>query len=293
MAKENRPVGNSNTIPSKLFDAVALEQQTKYYKNGLDYISNDANIITRDEVGNIVLMEDAANNPRLLINAVTEQISTKSVLRVINTRFQYYKFPVQTVTENLDLDLNLELDLDLEAALATVPTPLTPATYKPTSNDQVIRVSKQSGDLQTNEAQPIDLSTVKQGPAQTNIDSFTITQELVDEGNDLKITGVIKTQYNARRRNSEVGFFLAVGQDGVVTGADRITGTFYPGGVNNNNKITEPGVYTTNISEQLSNESLLDLVGQSIYILGFAEDQEQDRNHTILADQTSVKFESV
>ena len=292
MAKQNRPVGNSNTIPSKLFDAVALEQQTKYYKNGLDYISNDANIITRDDVGNIVLVEDAANNPKLLINAVTEQISTKSVLRVINTRFQYYKFPVQTVTENLDLNLDLELDIDLEAALATVPVPLTPSTYKPSSNEQVVRVSKQSGDLQTIEAQPLDFSNVTQGPTQTYQDSFTITQELVDEGNDLKITGVITTQYNARR-NSEIGFFLAVGENGNVNGSNRITATFYPNEVNNNNKVTEPGVYTTNISEQISNESLLDLVGQSIYVLGFAEDQEQNRNHTILADQTFVKFESV
>ena len=292
MAKQNLPVGNSNTIPSKLFDAVALEQQTKYYKNGLDYISNDSNLITRDDVGNIVLVEDAVNNPKLLINAVTEQISTKSVLRVINTRFQYYKFPVQTVTENLDLDLNLELDLDLEAALATVPIPLTPSTYKPTSNEQVTRVSKQSGDLQLSEAQPLNFGTVSQGPTQPYIDSFTITQELVDLEKDLKVTGVIKTQYNARR-NSEVGFFLASGLNGSVNGSNRIGTIFYPTDVNNNNKITEPGVYTTNISVQLSNEELSKLVGSSIYVLGFAEDQEENRNHTILADQTSVKFESV
>lgn len=293
MAKQNRPVGNSNTIPSKLFDAVALEQQTKYYKNGLDYISNDSNIITRDDVGNIVLVEDAANNPRLLINAVTEQISTKSVLRVIDTRFQYYKFPVQTVNENLDLDLDLTLNLDLEAALATVPVPLTPSRYKPASNTQVVRVSKKSGDLQINEAQPINLSIVEEGPAQQYVNSFTITKELADQGNDLQINGVVKTQYNGNR-NSEIGFFLSLGEDGTPDPTYKLTATiFRPDNVNNNNKVTESGIYTTNISYKITNESLVNLVGQSIYTLGFAEDQEEKRNHTILADQSFVKFESV
>ena len=39
MAKQNLSSGNTNTNNSKLLDAVALEQQTKYYKNGLDYIT--------------------------------------------------------------------------------------------------------------------------------------------------------------------------------------------------------------------------------------------------------------
>jgi hypothetical protein len=113
MAKQIQSVGNSNTIPSKLFDAVAGQQQAKYYKEGLDYISNDTNIVPRDEVGNIVLNEDAQNNPTLVIAAVTEQISTKSVLRVIDSRFQYFKFPVQLAQgDNININTNFNIDID-------------------------------------------------------------------------------------------------------------------------------------------------------------------------------------
>jgi hypothetical protein len=113
MAKQIQSVGNSNTIPSKLFDAVAGQQQAKYYKDGLDYISNDTNIIPRDEVGNIVLNEDSTINPKLVISAVTEQIATKSVLRVLDTRFQYFKFPVQIAqgdTFNINTGFNIDID---------------------------------------------------------------------------------------------------------------------------------------------------------------------------------------
>jgi hypothetical protein len=113
MANEIQSVGNSNTIPSKLFDAIAAQQQAKYYKDGLDYISNDINIIPRDEIGNIVLNEDSTTNPELVISAVTEQISTKSVLRVLDTRFQYFKFPVQIArgdTFNINTGFNIDID---------------------------------------------------------------------------------------------------------------------------------------------------------------------------------------
>jgi len=113
MAKQIQSVGNSKTIPSKLFDAIAGQQQARYYKDGLDWISNDTNIIPRDEVGNIVLNEDSTSNPKLVISAVTEQIATKSVLRVLDTRFQYFKFPVQVAqgeTFNINTGFNIDID---------------------------------------------------------------------------------------------------------------------------------------------------------------------------------------
>lgn len=281
-----------------MIDSVALRQDSFYDEKGITAISNNNAVVSRDQGGNVLVQPTSS---LLVIEAITTNVLAESILPLLNTQFTYFKFPARTAivdeTLDLDLDLNLDLSLDLETEIAVVGsnipnTPPTPSTYKPAANEQVIRVSKSSGDLQTDEAQPIDFSIVTQGPAQSFNDSFTITQELVDQGNNLKISGTIKTQYNARR-NSEVGFFLAIGQDGVVNGSSAITDIFYPSNVNNNNKVTDPGVYTTSISNEISNQDLLDLVGQSIYVLGFAEDQDENRNHTILADQTFVKFESV
>jgi hypothetical protein len=281
-----------------MIDSVALRQDSFYDEKGITAISNNNAVVSRDQGGNVLVQPTSS---LLVIEAITTNVLAESILPLLNTQFTYFKFPARTAivdeTLDLDLDLNLDLSLDLETEIAVVEsnipnTPPTPSTYKPAANEQVIRVSKSSGDLQTDEAQPIDFSIVTQGPAQSFNDSFTITQELADQGNNLKISGTIKTQYNARR-NSEVGFFLAIGQDGVVNGSGAITNIFYPSNVNNNNKVTDPGVYTTSISDEISNQDLLNLVGQSIYVLGFAEDQDENRNHTILADQTFVKFESV
>lgn len=123
MAKQIQSVGNSNTIPSKLFDAVAGQQQAKYYEEGLDYISNNTNIIPRDEVGNIVLNEGIQNNPSLVIATVTEQISTKSILRVIDSRFQYFKFPVQ-VTQGNNININTTFNIELDAITTELKLPI-------------------------------------------------------------------------------------------------------------------------------------------------------------------------
>jgi hypothetical protein len=282
MAKQNSSSGNTNTNNSKLFDAVALEQQTKYYKNGLDYISNDNDIITRDDAGNIVLVEDAENNPKLLINAVTEQISTKSVLRVINTRFQYYKFPVQTLTENLDLnlDLDLKLELDLENQLAANAIPVLPIEYKPTSDEQVTK---------SNTYIALNFNSVIKGQPQINPGAFTITQAILDLESDIQLTVKIVSSYNDNR-NSEVGFgILKYSEDGTSTAVNSTVK--YPAGVNNNNKVTESGTYTTEFGITLLKENLV--LNDYYKVAGFAEDQKDDRNHTVLANSSFIKIDVV
>lgn len=280
MAKQNLSSGNTNN--SKLFDAVALEQQTKYYKEGLDYISNDNDIITRDDVGNIVLIEDAENNPKLLINAVTEQISTKSVLRVINTRFQYYKFPVQTISENLNLDLDLDfnLELDLQNQLAANSIPVLPTEYKPAVDEQVTK---------SNTYIPLNFNSVIKGQPQINPGAFTITQAILDLDVDIQLSVKIVSSYNDNR-NSEVGFgILKYSEDGTSIAINSTA--YYPAGVNNNNKVTEAGTYTTQFGITIPKENLA--LNDYYKVAGFAEDQKDDRNHTVLANSSFIKIDVV
>ena len=73
-----------NSQNSRLNDPVAGDQQAKYIKRGLTYISNNTAIIPRDSGGNIVLNESATDNPMLYIDPVAEQITMNSALKVLD-----------------------------------------------------------------------------------------------------------------------------------------------------------------------------------------------------------------
>jgi hypothetical protein len=94
-------------------DPITADQQARYKSEGLTYISNNSSIIPRDAAGNIILNESSTSNPLLVIDPVTELITTKSALRVLDTRFQYYKFPV-TIRPSANVE-DLVIDLDFES----------------------------------------------------------------------------------------------------------------------------------------------------------------------------------
>lgn len=113
MTSENLELILQPIQQSRLVDPITAEQQARYNSEGLTYISNNMSIIPRDAAGNIMLEEGSTTNPLLIIDPVTEQITTKSALRILDTRFQYYKFPV-TIRPSDDVE-DLVVDLDFES----------------------------------------------------------------------------------------------------------------------------------------------------------------------------------
>jgi hypothetical protein len=104
---------NGSGLGRVLLDPVRLQQQTKYKTNGLTVTSNNVNIMPRDAAGNIMLHENSSKNPLLIIEPVDTKIMLQSVLKVLDTRFEYFKFPVTIVstdTEDLLVDLSSEVD---------------------------------------------------------------------------------------------------------------------------------------------------------------------------------------
>ena len=73
----------SPVINSSLPNSVDGQLQSLYQRQGLNYISNNINIIPRDDAGNIVLQETDINNPLLIIDSVTERFTNASVLRFL------------------------------------------------------------------------------------------------------------------------------------------------------------------------------------------------------------------
>jgi hypothetical protein len=154
-------------------DPITGAQQAQYQVNGINYISDNDDIIPRDDAGNIILTESGSNNPLLIINPVTEQITTKSVLRAIKTSFQYYKFPATTRVVNQDVFTG-----SLDIVIPDLTTTIDPiyARYKPSRNYE-IDPSQITGTL---------MDQVVDGAIQSETNKYTITKEIKNSGANLR-----------------------------------------------------------------------------------------------------------
>lgn len=165
----------NNTISlrnQQLFDAAAIAQSVPYINNGLTYVSNNTDIHPRDESGNIILQENSETNPLLIIEPAVNNVLNQSVLRVVDTAFQYYKFPVTTRTAPVaDLDVNINLQTDPVYA-----------RYKPSENRFINAAGIPSGIL---------MDEVVEGLSQSNTNSYYISKEIKNSGVDIRIRAKI------------------------------------------------------------------------------------------------------
>ena len=118
-------------------DPRILETQVKYQKNGLNYKSNNISVVPRNNAGAIKLQDEEDNNPLLIIEPTSTKVLTKSILKVIDTQFNYFKFPANTRiigTDNVDLDLDLDLSGPAQDLIY--------ARYKPSENRKILSGAK-------------------------------------------------------------------------------------------------------------------------------------------------------
>lgn len=273
-------------------DSISNEKNAEYQKRGITYVSNIPTVNVRDEAGNIQFKEDGPNSI-VIIEPISTRITTKSVIKILDTQFNYFKFPARTtIVEEEPLELDLDIDLNIQdqinEAIAADITPPLPSEYKPASDQRI-----PLGDW--GNPSIIDFSTVVTGPAQIKPNSLVVTQELLDQLESLKtdtdtpilrIAGRIKTSYNGNRRsaigfsigfaNSAIRFTMNSPSDDLVDTGDDII------------KAKKDGTYTTNITASIELEELY--VGQELQIRGWAEDNEDNRNHTILEKDSYIRF---
>jgi hypothetical protein len=169
---------NTTSINTRLNDPVAGDQQAKYLKRGLTYISNDDAVIPRDAGGNIIFNEGANSNPLLIIDPVAEQIQLNSALKILKTSFQYYKFPV-SVTATQNPDLNVDFDLNQDPVYAR---------YKPSENRFINATGIPSGIL---------LDEIVEGNPQTSVNTYYITKDIKNSGVDIRIRAKISHYFLA------------------------------------------------------------------------------------------------
>tara|TARA_R110002074_G_scaffold362660_2_gene535792 strand:+ start:139 stop:1167 length:1029 start_codon:yes stop_codon:yes gene_type:complete len=91
-------------------DPIDLQGQSKYQEQGITRISNNDSVVKRNSAGNIELQE-SKKNPLLIIEPIYKKILNSSVVKVLDTQFNYFKFPVRIAGESLDLDFDIDLSI--------------------------------------------------------------------------------------------------------------------------------------------------------------------------------------
>lgn len=67
------------------------------YINDPEAVSNLKSVHLRDDAGNIILNSGSIENSVLVIEPIKKRYTVSAVARVLDTNFEYYSFPVQTI----------------------------------------------------------------------------------------------------------------------------------------------------------------------------------------------------
>ena len=119
-------------------DSINIDKQLKYRKDGLTSISNNESIMPRDANGNVILQQDGTANPLLIIEPTANKITNKSMMRILDTQFKYFKFPARTAVVDEDV-VDLDLDLDLQSLDPVF------ARYRPSEDREILAANTYSG----------------------------------------------------------------------------------------------------------------------------------------------------
>ena len=185
-----------------------------YQTNGLNVISNNNNVIPRDASGNVMLHEESINNPLLIIESVTKKITLKSILKIIDTQFKYFKFPATNLTI-IDEVEELDLDLDYDPIYAR---------YKPSEDRRVLLAP--NGAANDQKYIGILMDDIDDGFPQKRTNQYYITKEIKNSGKDLRFRVVLEHRYDSDRPDVS-GVFFSIIKSSVSEGTNRSFITFY------------------------------------------------------------------
>jgi hypothetical protein len=255
-------------------DPVSLDQQAKYKQQGLTVTSNNTSIIPRNDAGSIILQENSQTNPLLIIEPVSTKITTDSILRVIDTQFQYYSFPVsiRTTPTNASFDLpDISLDLILDPVYAR---------YKPSANYKIAAndiTNPGLGNYGT--ISGILMDTVVDGQSQTKVNSYYITKEIKESGVDLQFQVKLNHRFDTNLAGAKSPVRFSV----IKQGPDTELTLEFKGPYDTEN-MGRYEVLNTEISVIITNEEFN--IGDYFSIGAATDVNTPDSYHTINSEQT-------
>jgi len=235
-------------------DSVSLVQDSFYDEKGITAISNNNAVVSRDQGGNVLIQPTSS---LLVIEAITTNILAESVLPLLNTQFNYFRFPVTTTTIDTDVDLDLDLDLDLDNITTELKIPV-----ETDSQGQPINVTKINTSFQSYWYYGLDARQISKGykqlqftgGAQPVVNGYTLTKDIIktlkDKNQTLRfvintqfvpnegVTGPVGIWLKLNRKNpkiyrefEEIGIYTEAktsGDAGSGTNPNGLTSTDYP-----------------------------------------------------------------
>lgn len=295
MALEQISIG----LGKVLLDPVRLQQQTKYKTSGLTVTSNNENIMPRDAAGNIIFHESSSQNPLLIIEPVDTKIMLQSVLKVLDTRFEYFKFPVTIVSNEVE-----DLTVDLTVPDIEIPDNVY-ARYRPSEN-QIILNGTPGAVNDAAKFSGILMDFVEDGTPQKVTNQYQITKEIKESGIDLRFRIKIEHRYDTPTPPPTIvendanqlvpvyppaGFgnaYFSIIKNSPETGLNRLfKGPFANQSILPNSywgAIGQYEVQTLNVDIVIPNEEFE--IGDYFNIGATADPQSDDSFHTINAIQT-------
>ncbi len=182
---------------------------SEYTTNGMTYRSDDNNIIPRDSAGSIVI-EPTSNKNILVIEPIVKRITNNSFLKVYNTAFQYYKFPVATIeTGNAELTVNID-NLDFVDTISTryiIPYKEYPDGV-PSDYARINTSTKTTWFTNGGEELEGFLPLPLTGPNQTKPYSFILTSDIIDilKSSNKTIKFYIQAQFTPDNQSLNTAF---------------------------------------------------------------------------------------
>jgi len=176
-----------DVIKNAVLDSNKTAFSSTYQSKGVTYRSNDPAVVQRDEAGNVILLE-GEQNQLLRIEPIATNITTTSMLKVLDTQFTYFKFPT-----SYPIETTLDLDLDTDIELDTVDTVY--ARYRPSEARIILNGTPGSYD-EASKFSGILMDFVEDGATQKSINSYQITKEIKESGIDLRFRIKIEHRYD-------------------------------------------------------------------------------------------------
>lgn len=270
-------------LSSRIIDKIDLNKQLRYRNEGITYVSNNNNVIPRDNAGNIILQEGATDNPLLVIEPISVRVTNQSLLKVLDTQFNYFKFPARIIAED-EPDIDLDLDLDF-SNLEANELDVVYARYKPSEDRRI-----GTGDVNRPGAERysgILMDEVVDGLPQKNTSVYFITKEIKNAGTDLRFRIKLQHKYQADVTGYGTSYFSLI-----LNSPDRGVIREWKGPYANNSisnptefgSIAQYEIQTLNLDLIIPNEEFD--IGDTISIGAFAGQNVDSQYHFIIADQS-------
>jgi hypothetical protein len=156
---------------------VTNTKESKYQVLGITYNSNDPYVNSRLDNGTLSIDMNEAPQSLLIIEPITQKFNNSSLLKVLDTQFTYYSFPVSIEFDDASIDLNVDLQL---------PDPVF-ARYRPSENRPILATPDYSGIL---------MDEVQEGLSQQSTNTYTISKDIKNSGVNLRFRIKLQHRYD-------------------------------------------------------------------------------------------------